>query len=464
MTSGASGGASRTRTSIRAWTACTSCSSIGCGRNPTWWRLRSRVCGRCRATSTPDGQTCGRNWCPTSCSIGPSTRRARVRHYTRNLLADQVSQENRTDWPRRAPRGRCLRCVRRVAGGAAARGQRRLGVRRGALRRGAARCRAARLRARALRERGRQRDRAASTEHARLRATSYRAPRTGTHSLAGAQRGPSGARPRTCVVGYEDWTGAAACLPAREGAGQLPARRGVQRRAVAAVPAAGAGRGVIPVAPPVLRRRCAATSSCPSRPTAPARRRSPSGSGVELPTRAIPTTSRPRGLPGPPLAPGHGQAQPDPPCGRSSARSYFAEGWALYAERMMREHGFYPDPRQEMYQYEATLFRAARIVVDTSLHIGEMTHAGGGRVHAGALVHDRADRPRRGDALLLVADPGVSSYLTGCLEILRIRDRVPGSPRDDDRRHRRPARLPRRDHRRRHAADRPGRARGDGPA
>ena len=38
---------------------------------------------------------------------------------------------------------------------------------------------------------------------------------------------------------------------------------------------------------------------------------------------------------------------------------YFSEGWALYAERMMREQGFFTDLRHEMNQYEATIFRAA---------------------------------------------------------------------------------------------------------
>ncbi len=52
---------------------------------------------------------------------------------------------------------------------------------------------------------------------------------------------------------------------------------------------------------------------------------------------------------------------------------YFSEGWALYAERMMREQGFFTDLRHEMMQHEATIFRAARIVVDTSLHMGEMS-------------------------------------------------------------------------------------------
>jgi uncharacterized protein (DUF885 family) len=58
---------------------------------------------------------------------------------------------------------------------------------------------------------------------------------------------------------------------------------------------------------------------------------------------------------------------------RVFSTSYFSEGWALYAERAMREQGFFEDPRQELYHIEATIFRAARIVVDTSLHMGEMS-------------------------------------------------------------------------------------------
>ena len=52
---------------------------------------------------------------------------------------------------------------------------------------------------------------------------------------------------------------------------------------------------------------------------------------------------------------------------------YFTEGWALYVEQMMREQGFFTDPRHELCQLEFRLFRAARIIVDTSLHCGEMT-------------------------------------------------------------------------------------------
>jgi len=102
--------------------------------------------------------------------------------------------------------------------------------------------------------------------------------------------------------------------------------------------------------------------------------------------------------------------------------SYFAEGWALYAERMMRDAGFYDDLRHIMFQYEATLFRAARIVTDISLHVGEMTHEEGVRF---ILDHSSMTEPTAiAEVTRYCSWPTqASSYLTGCLEILRIRDR-----------------------------------------
>jgi uncharacterized protein (DUF885 family) len=101
--------------------------------------------------------------------------------------------------------------------------------------------------------------------------------------------------------------------------------------------------------------------------------------------------------------------------------SYFSEGWALYAERMMREQGFFTDLRQEMYQYEATIFRAARIVVDTSLHLGEMSWD---EAVAFMVEHTAKTEPTaKAEVTRYCAWPTqASSYLTGCLEIVRIRD------------------------------------------
>jgi uncharacterized protein (DUF885 family) len=52
--------------------------------------------------------------------------------------------------------------------------------------------------------------------------------------------------------------------------------------------------------------------------------------------------------------------------------SYFIEGWALYAEAMMRRNGFFESPEEELAHLEARIFRAARMVVDTALHCGQM--------------------------------------------------------------------------------------------
>ncbi len=107
---------------------------------------------------------------------------------------------------------------------------------------------------------------------------------------------------------------------------------------------------------------------------------------------------------------------------QSLGTSYFSEGWALYAERMMREQGFFADPRHEMYQYEATIFRAARIVADTSLHMGEMTWD---EAVEFMLANTSLTEPTaRAEVTRYCSWPTqASSYLTGCLEIVRIRDR-----------------------------------------
>jgi uncharacterized protein (DUF885 family) len=110
----------------------------------------------------------------------------------------------------------------------------------------------------------------------------------------------------------------------------------------------------------------------------------------------------------------------DRPIRKVVTTSYFTEGWALYAERLMREHGFFTDPRQELCHLDARIFRAARIVVDTSLHIGDMTFEE-------AVEHMRtkaslSEPTARAEVGRYCAWPTqASSYLTGSLEIERIR-------------------------------------------
>ena len=102
--------------------------------------------------------------------------------------------------------------------------------------------------------------------------------------------------------------------------------------------------------------------------------------------------------------------------------TYFVEGWGLYAEDLLREQGFFATPEQELCQRDFRLFRAARIIVDTSLHLGEMTVE-----EAVDFMSTKASLSRetaRAEVLRYCAWPTqASSYLTGALEIARMRQR-----------------------------------------
>jgi len=51
----------------------------------------------------------------------------------------------------------------------------------------------------------------------------------------------------------------------------------------------------------------------------------------------------------------------------------FAEGWAHYCEQLMAEQGYFGDWRLRLFQLKDQLWRAARVVIDPSLHTGAMS-------------------------------------------------------------------------------------------
>lgn len=51
----------------------------------------------------------------------------------------------------------------------------------------------------------------------------------------------------------------------------------------------------------------------------------------------------------------------------------YAEGWALYAEKLAQEYGFLDDPYSELGYLQSEIFRAVRLVVDTGIHYKHWT-------------------------------------------------------------------------------------------
>jgi len=97
----------------------------------------------------------------------------------------------------------------------------------------------------------------------------------------------------------------------------------------------------------------------------------------------------------------------------------YAEGWALYAERLAWELGLYENDRMGnlgRLQYE--LLRACRLVVDSGIHAKGWTAQEGGAYFAETLgwPHDLSEMVR------YVTMPGqASGYEIGMIEILRLR-------------------------------------------
>ncbi|MBI2379277.1 MAG: DUF885 domain-containing protein [Gammaproteobacteria bacterium] len=101
----------------------------------------------------------------------------------------------------------------------------------------------------------------------------------------------------------------------------------------------------------------------------------------------------------------------------------YAEGWALYSERLAWELGFQKDPFDDLGRLQAELFRAVRLVVDTGIHQKRWTREQAIDYMAkntGMVLSDVTAEIER-----YIVMPGQAcAYKVGMLKILELREKA----------------------------------------
>ncbi len=98
----------------------------------------------------------------------------------------------------------------------------------------------------------------------------------------------------------------------------------------------------------------------------------------------------------------------------------FTEGWALYAEQLGKEMGFFTDPYSDFGRLSMELWRAVRLVVDTGLHHKGWTMEQAVDYHVDNTPYARVTARKAMERY--AARPGqATAYMIGKLKILEIR-------------------------------------------
>ncbi len=99
----------------------------------------------------------------------------------------------------------------------------------------------------------------------------------------------------------------------------------------------------------------------------------------------------------------------------------YIEGWALYAEQLGKDVGFYKDPLSDYGRLSSELFRACRLVVDTGVHYKKWTRQ---QMIDFMRDHSALDEPDiQAEADRYIAIPAQAlAYKMGQLKILELRE------------------------------------------
>jgi uncharacterized protein (DUF885 family) len=128
------------------------------------------------------------------------------------------------------------------------------------------------------------------------------------------------------------------------------------------------------------------------------------------------------GIPGHHLQMSIGQEMPELPAFRRHGEyTAFVEGWALYAERLGKEIGFYRDPYSNYGRLENEMWRNIRLVIDTGVH---KQHWGRDQMVEYFHRYTAMDEPNiQSEVDRYIAWPGQAlAYKLGQLEILELRE------------------------------------------
>jgi uncharacterized protein (DUF885 family) len=109
------------------------------------------------------------------------------------------------------------------------------------------------------------------------------------------------------------------------------------------------------------------------------------------------------------------------PITRILGNSGYSEGWGLYAEELAKEMGLYSGDLAQLGRLSSAAFRAARLVVDPGLHLLGWSREQAIDYMLAHTVLSREGATSEVDRYII--NPGqATAYMTGRLEILRLRD------------------------------------------
>ncbi|UKE49524.1 DUF885 family protein [Xanthomonas translucens] len=138
---------------------------------------------------------------------------------------------------------------------------------------------------------------------------------------------------------------------------------------------------------------------------------------------SIEATAYHEGVPGHHLQISLAQRLPLPPFRQQSSYNAYVEGWALYAERLGKDVGFYKDPYSDYGRLAGELLRANRLVLDTGVHYKRWSRQ---QMIAFFHAHPCDDEPSiQAETDRYIVWPGQAlGYKLGELDILALREKA----------------------------------------